>query len=148
MKRSWAVRLGSLALVALAATLTFAPVYVYAKPDNNEQKQDRKGNNKDNPSWSDPLVHGIVTNVFWAEAREKGQHTATIVIFSPESDIPVTIYGDDPTVRQAVVDGTVCTGRYAEVGGDRLDADNMIGRAVKFSDTATECVATIGPEPS
>jgi hypothetical protein len=143
MKRLWiAARLGSLTLVLVAGMLAAGPALA-KKSDNHDEPKE-----KDPGAWSDPVVMGTVTDVFWAEAREQGQHTATMKVWSNENDLAVTVYGDDPTVRRALMDGTVCVGRYVEVGGDRLERDTMIGRGINFSDTATACTATIGPEPA
>jgi hypothetical protein len=133
-------RLGTLLLLALASLLAVSTALATDKEDSGERK--KKGNDEP-PAWSDPRVAGKVTNTFWAEGKDAKNKTATIVIWHDDGDIPVTIYGDDPSVRQAIVDGTACVGRYVVVIGDRIDEYQIVGRSIEVPDQSQPCEWTL-----
>jgi hypothetical protein len=130
-------RLGTLLVLALASLATVSTALA-----GEDQAQDRRKNRPrtDEPAaWSDPRVAGTVTNTFWAEGKDPGTKTATLVVWHADGDIAVTIYGDDPAVRQAIVDGTACVGRYVVVVGDRIDEDELVGRSIEVPDQSVAC---------
>lgn len=143
MKRTWMIgRLASLSALVLVGSVLATPAM--ADKDNEQDRQ--KNRPKDEPSaWSDPVVAGIVSQVFWAEGKDPGTRTATLIVWSADSDLNVTIYGDDPSVRKALVDGVACVGRYVVIGGDRLDAETMIGRSVEVPNLDMACTSTLQP---
>src|SRR5919198_2046669 len=113
MKRSRiAARLGSLAILLLVGALTFTSVE--AKPEDNKGDR-RKGGEPANQAWSDPMVMGVVQDTFWVEGKEKDTKTPVIQVWSNEGDLLVTVYGDGPAVRDAIVSGRGCVGRYVVV---------------------------------
>jgi len=136
-----AAGLVSLATLIALATVTTSPV-VATRRDGEKQKAQ-----PDNQAWKDSKVDGVVLSTYWAEAKQKGQWTAVIVVWSNASDIAVTVYGDDPVVRSAIVDGSACVGRYVVVAGDRLEATDLVGRGIQVPSTDTECTAVIAPQP-
>lgn len=134
--------LGSVAATVLAAGILVSPVF--ADKDN---VQDRKKNRpSDEPSaWSEPVVSGTVMQTMWVDSKDPGSFTAAMIVWSNDSDLAVTIYGDDPSVRQAIVDNVACAGRYVVVGGDRLEAEEMIGRSIEVHNLETPCTSTLQP---
>jgi hypothetical protein len=137
--RRGAVLFGAL-LVATFSMLLVAGG-VEAKPDDPNWGNRRKSD--DNPSWSDPTVRGIVQQTFWADGKDPKSKTATIVIWSAEADLSVTIYGDNPIVRAAILDGTACVGRYIEATGVRLDANALSAQGIVVPNLDMECTATL-----
>lgn len=141
MKRSWiAARLGALAMLALASAVSFTPVEARPEPKAEREKA------KDPAAWSEPVVSGNITDTYWTDGLTKGSRTAVIVIWSAESDLGVTIYGDDPSVRNAIVAGEACVGRYVVVSGDRLDEGHMVGRGIEQPDLGKDCERSLQPE--
>lgn len=107
-----------------------------AKP---REPDDERPKPSDPPAWKEPLVRGEIIGTHWSESKDPNQKTATIVIWSVESDLPVNVYGDDPRVREAIVNGTACVGRYAIVGGDREDEYSLIGRSIEVQRLDLPC---------
>ena len=144
MKRSWMVgRIASLAALLLAGSIYALPV----SAENGDNVEDRQKNRpKNEPAgWSDPIVNGIVMQALWVESGDPNWMTAALIVWHTDSDMAVTIYGDDPSVRQAIVDGVACVGRYVVIGGDRLDAETMIGRSIQVPNLDMECTSTLQP---
>ena len=119
---------GLLSALALFAAFTLAPAYA-AKCDP--------------PEWCEPTVSGIVTHTFWAESANPKIKTATIVVWSNESDIAVNVFGDNPSVREAIVNGTACVGRYVVASGDRFEPDMLSGQGIVVHNLDTPCTATL-----
>ena len=140
MIHSWRLRALYTVLAALSA-FALGAATVFADPKAEDKKP--KKPNQNNPAWNEPIVMGIVMDTYWAPGLKPGTQTATIVIWSNESDLAVTVWGDGPPLREAILNGTVCVGRYAVVGGNRLDEVSMQGLAVEFSDTGTACERTL-----
>lgn len=120
--------LGLLSALALITAFTLSPAYA-AKCDPKE--------------WCEPTVSGIVTKTFWAESADPKIKTATIVVWSNESDIPVNVFGDNPIVREAIVNGTACVGRYVVVSGDRLEADMLSAQGIEVPNLDMPCTAKL-----
>ena len=119
---------GLLSALALFTVFTLAPAYA-AKCDPKE--------------WCEPTVSGIVTKTFWAESSDPKNKTATIVVWSNESDLAVNVFGDNPIVREAIVNGTACVGRYVVVSGDRFEADMLSAQGIVVHNLDTPCTATL-----
>jgi hypothetical protein len=142
MRRSWFVLLGStLTALILAAWPLVQPAA--AKP--REPEDERGVQPARPPEWSEPVVRGDIIGTHWAEGKDPKQKTATIVIWSKESNLAVNVYGDDPRVREVIVNGTACVGRYAIVGGDRQEETVMIGQSIEVQNLNLPCTATIQP---
>src|SRR6266568_5008795 len=103
MKQAWGVAFRAVPLVFLAGALLWAPVL--AKPNEPDPEKTKA---KDNPAWKDSTINGIVQATSWVPAKQAGQWTATIVVWSNESDLAISVFGDDPTVRDAIANGTAC----------------------------------------
>ena len=144
MRRSWSVLLlATLAAFALASGPLVEPAA--AKP---KEPEDERGNQPPEPAaWKEPVVRGEIIATRWSEGKDPKQQTATIVIWSKESDLGVNVYGDDPRVRDAILNGTACVGRYAIVGGDRSDEYSLIGRSIEVQNLDLPCRATLQPLP-
>jgi hypothetical protein len=140
MTRSWQLRGLHLLLTGLSI-LAIGAATVYADPKAEDRKPKKPNQNR--PEWNEPTVMGIVMDTYWAPGLKPGTQTATIVIWSNESDLAVTIWGDGPEVREAIVNGTACVGRYVVVGGNRLDENSLVGLAIHFADTAKQCERTL-----
>jgi hypothetical protein len=138
MKRSWfTTGLGAAAALVMATSLTFTPVH--ARPEDKDEKTKAQTN----PAWGDPTISGHVINTFWIESKTPGQKTAVIVVWHDDGDLAVTVYADDPIVRDAIINRTACVGRYVIVTGDRIDEDELVGRGIQVPDIGTECTATL-----
>ena len=142
MRRSW-----SALLVAMLAAFTLAsgPLVELAAAKPKEPEDERGVQPAAPAAWKEPVVRGEIIATHWSEGKDPKQKTATIVIWSKESDLPVNVYGDDPRVREAIVNGTACVGRYAIVGGDRHDENDMVGRSIEVQNLNLACRATLQP---
>jgi hypothetical protein len=141
-KRSWMAA----GLSGFAALFMAGSVLVSTAVADKDPAQDRQRNRPRTdvpPAWSEPVVMGVVNQVMWVESKTPGQQTAAMIVWSSDSDLNVTIYGDDPSVRQALIDGLACVGRYVVVGGDRLDESTMVGRSIEVPNLDMPCTATL-----
>jgi hypothetical protein len=120
--------LGLLSALALFTAFSLTPAYA-AKGDPQE--------------WSDPTVSGFVTSTFWADSADPKNKTATIVVWSNDSDLAVNVFGDNPVVRESILNGTACVGRYVVVTGDRIEADMLSGQGIVVPNLDTPCTATL-----
>jgi hypothetical protein len=144
MRRSWlAAGAGAVATLVLAGNIAVGTAL--ADDGGKDPPQDRQRNKpKDVPSaWTDPVVSGIATRVMWVEGKSADTQTAAMGIWSTDADLEVIVYGDDPAVRQALIDGVACAGRYVVVGGDRLDEHTMIGRSIEVPNLDMACTQTL-----
>ena len=120
--------IGLLSALALFTAFTLSPAYA----EKCEPKE-----------WCEPTVSGIVTHTFWADSSDPKNKTATIVVWSSDSDIPVNVFGDNPIVREAIVNGTACVGRYVVATGDRVEHDMLSGQGIVVHNLDTPCTATL-----
>ena len=120
--------LGLLSALTLFTGFSRTPAYA-AKGDPQE--------------WSDPTVSGIVTGTFWADSADPKIKTATIVVWSNESDLAVNVFGDNPTVREAILNGTACVGRYVVVTGERFEAEMLSAQGIVVPNLDMPCTATL-----
>ncbi len=128
-------------MLAVVAMMSFA--IVEAKPADPKDEKSKEGEPE---AWSDPRVQGIIDKVYWADGKDPKTKTATMTLYSAESDQEITIYGDNPNVREAIVNGTACVGRFAVVTGDRIDPSTMVGQGIEVPNLDMECTATLGPQ--
>ena len=84
-----------------------------------------------------------MTKTFWAESADPKKKTATIVVWSNDSDIAVNVFGDNPIVREAIVNGTACVGRYVVVTGDRIEADMLSAQGIVVPNLDMPCTYTL-----
>ena len=148
MKRSWiSGALGSLAVLLVAGALTWSPALARKEGETPEPKDKDKPKTQEDLANQDLTVQGAVLDAFWVPAKKAGQWTATVKIWSVEADRAVTVYGDDQSVRDAIVSGTVCVGRDAIAYGDRDDRDVLIGRTITVPYPDQPCTATIPSKP-
>ena len=129
---------GLLSSLAMVAAFSLTPVY--AKPGEPDRE---KPKSEDPPEWSDPTVRGIVTETFWADGKDPKSKTATIVIWSNDIDMPVSVYGDNPNVREAIVNGTACVGRYVVATGERIDTNALSAQGIEVPNLDMPCTATL-----
>lgn len=145
MKRSWfAAALGMLTAVALVSNVAVSPVE--AGKDNPGQDKPRN-RPKGDDVYTDPVVSGMVTGVAWSESKNPNQKTATLFVWSNDADQSVSVYGSDPTVRDAIVSGLACVGRYVIAVGDRIDANALEARSIQVPDLSQTCTQTLAPLP-
>ncbi|MCC7105035.1 MAG: hypothetical protein IT307_07815 [Chloroflexi bacterium] len=137
-----AVGIGFGVALALAGTLVFnlAP----ALADGNQSQDRQKNKPKDNEILWDPVVQGQVVQVFWAEGKGKDK-TATLVVDSKEANQWVYVYGDNPGVREAIVSGRACVGRFVVATGDRLEETALSAQGIEVYNLDTPCTATLVP---
>jgi hypothetical protein len=129
---------GLLSDLTLIVAFTLTPVYANPNGPKNE-----KPKSEDPPEWSDPTVSGIVTQTFWAEGKDPKNKTATIVVWSNDIDMAVSVYGDNPIVREAIVNGTACVGRYVVATGDRIDTNALSAQGIEVPNLDMPCTATL-----
>jgi hypothetical protein len=126
-----------LVATALVSGLTIAPVAAKPEPKDEHARQQA------NPALTDSTVQGVVARAFWADGKVPGQMTPTIVVWSTESDTWVTIYGDSQSVRDMIVGGVACVGRFVIATGDRINDEALSAQGVTVPDQNGECAATI-----
>lgn len=131
----------SLATLLVSLAVLFAVAGPLAAPSlaRPREPEDERPKPSDPPAWKEPVIQGEIIGTHWSEGRDPNQKTATIVVWSVESDLAVNVYGDDPRVREVIVNGTACVGRYAIVGGDREDEYSLIGRSIEVQRLEAPC---------
>jgi hypothetical protein len=129
-------------MLALVGAVTFTPAQ--AQPDDHKDKTKAK----DPVEWSFPTVQGIVQNAYWADGLTKGSHTPTLQVWSDDSNMLVTIYGDTSDVREVIANGTACVGRFVVASGIRIDEAQLSAQGIEVPNLDMECSASIGPEPA
>ena len=148
MKRPWiSGALGTLAALLVAGALTWSPAAARPEGETPQTKDKDKPKTQEDLANEALTVQGVVLDAFWVPAKKAGQWTASIKIWSDEADREITVYGDDISVRDAIVSGTVCVGRNAIAYGDRDDRDVLIGRTITVPYPDQPCTATIPSKP-
>ena len=144
MKRSWlTARLGAVAMLVVAGSLAVATVE--AKPERKNDERPPK--DLDRPEWSDPMVQGVITKVWWADGYTKGEWIPSAELFSVESDNMVTVYGNSLQVQDLFKNGTACVGRFIVATGNRIDQWNLSARGMEVPNLDMACTTALGPPP-